>query len=66
MHIFWHRPILYGSCLGWVHPDAMPAYNVTKKLQVRLVDLTLGQLGIQLIAPQNVKYNAWHALLDSC
>ena len=40
MHIFWHRPLVDGSCFPGVHLDAILTYNVTKKLQLRLVELT--------------------------
>ena len=36
----------------------MPTYNMSKKLQLRSVELTLGQLGIQVVSEQDVKHNA--------
>ena len=36
----------------------MPTYNMPKKLQLRSVELTLGQLGVQVVSAQDVKHNA--------
>ena len=39
-----------------VHLDAISAYNVAKKLQLRFVEFTLRQLGIEVMLSQQIKH----------
>ena len=57
MYTLWHRPVCNGSHPGRVHPDALPPYNVTKKLQVRLTELAFVHLCMQCMLPQYAEYN---------
>ena len=52
MYIPWHRPSVNDSSLLGVHLNAISAYNVAKKLQLRFVEFTLRQLGIEVMLSQ--------------
>jgi hypothetical protein len=41
---------------GWINLHACPANHMPQELQLRLVELTLGQLNVQLVFAQPAQY----------